>query len=82
MTKYLGVVELETVEGVETVEDLIAADSGVRGRVLQGDELARGAIVVIDKGHDDGAALRNGNHVAAGALGTCPCQVPADPSAA
>ncbi len=28
VTKYLGVVELETVEGVETVEELIAADSG------------------------------------------------------
>lgn len=28
MTKYLGVVELEAVEGVETVEELIAADSG------------------------------------------------------
>lgn len=28
VTKYLGVTELETVEGVETVEELIAADSG------------------------------------------------------
>ena len=28
VTKYLGVVELETVEGVETVEELIEADSG------------------------------------------------------
>ena len=28
VTKYLGAVELETVEGVKTVEELIAADSG------------------------------------------------------